>query len=400
MKPSCPACGGAAVSVFHREMAVPSHSCLLLDDAESAREFATGQIALGVCDRCGFITNTAFDPSLSAYSARYEETQGYSQRFQAFATDLAKRWVEGYDLHGKTVCEIGCGKGEFLVHMVESGAGRGVGIDPGVDPARIVSPVADRIDWIRDLFSEKYLDIEADAIVCRHTLEHIGPVAEFLRLIRRSIGDRVDTPVLFELPDVARVLHETAFWDVYYEHCSYFDIGSLVRLFTRCGFDVLDARLEYDGQYIVLEARPAAGATGVVAGTISGAEAIVTGTDVAQIRDAAFDFERSYAATISSWRARLRAEKEQARRVALWGGGSKAVAFLSAVGAGALVDDVVDINPFKTGKYLAGSAKRVVAPEFLSDHPPDVVVAMNAIYRDEIAQMLTDLRIEADLWAV
>jgi hypothetical protein len=398
MKATCPACDRACVSVFHREPAVPSHSCLLLDDAESARDFPTGQIALGVCGGCGFITNTAFDPSLSAYSARYEETQGFSQRFQTFAAELAKRWVEGYDLHGKTVCEIGCGKGEFLVHMVESGVGRGIGIDPGVDPARIVSPAADRMRWIRDLFSEKYLDIDADAIVCRHTLEHIGPVAEFLRLIRRSIGDRRDTAVLFELPDVARVLQETAFWDVYYEHCSYFDIGALVRLFVRCGFDVLDARLEYDGQYIVLEARPADGTTGVVAKTIPGADAI--DDDIVRLRDAAFGFERSYAATIASWRTRLCAERRHAKRIAIWGGGSKAVAFLSALGADAPVDDVVDINPFKAGKYLAGSGKRVVAPEFLSDHPPDVVVAMNAIYRDEIAQMLTDLRIEADLWAV
>ena len=44
-------------------------------------------------------------------------------------------------------------------------------------------------------------------------------------MVRRAIGDRLDTVVLFELPDVERVLREVAFWDVYYEHCSYFTLG-------------------------------------------------------------------------------------------------------------------------------------------------------------------------------
>ncbi len=125
------------MQIFHEEGSVPSHSCLLLDDATEARDFPAGALRLGFCASCGFITNTAFDPSLSAYSARYEETQGFSERFSVFASELAKRWVDEYDLHGKTVFEIGCGKGEFLVQMVEHGAGKGIGIDPGVNPSRI-----------------------------------------------------------------------------------------------------------------------------------------------------------------------------------------------------------------------------------------------------------------------
>ena len=64
--------------------------------------------------------------------------------------------------------------------------------------------------------------------------------------------------MLFELPDVRRVLDEVAFWDVYYEHCSYFSAGSLARLFRATGFEVLDLALDYDDQYLLLEARPSA----------------------------------------------------------------------------------------------------------------------------------------------
>lgn len=391
---SCPACGTLGLDIFHEEAEVPSHSCLLLDTEAEATAFPRGRLRLGFCASCGFVTNTAFDPALSQYSARYEETQGFSGRFQAFASDLAKRWVDDYGLHGKTVLEIGCGKGEFLVHMVEHGAGHGIGIDPGVNPDRIDSASTDRLTWIADLYSEGYTHLQADAIVCRHTLEHIAPVADFLGMIRGAIGDRLDTVVLFELPDVLRVLREAAFWDVYYEHCSYFSVGSLTRLFRRCGFEVVSARPEYDDQYIVLEARPVAPGTAVDGGPVAGED------DLAELTDAVAAFEQAYATTIDGWRERLESVVAQGRRPVLWGGGSKGVAFLNGLVPGRPVEHVVDINPFKHDRYMAGGGQRVVSPQLLRELQPDVVVMMNPIYRDEIQAMLDDLGVAAELWAV
>ena len=91
-------------------------------------------------------------------------------------------------------------------------------------------------------------------MLCRHTLEHIAPVREFVGLLRRPVLER-DGVVVIEVPDVLRVLVELAFWDVYYEHCSYFTGESLEHLAVRSGLEVLANELEFDGQYIVLEAR-------------------------------------------------------------------------------------------------------------------------------------------------
>src|SRR5262249_42491640 len=139
-----------------------------------------------------------------------------------------------------------------LIAMVELGVGRGIGIDPGFVPERVSGPAADRIEFIQDWYSERYGHVTGDAVVCRHTLEHIGPGAEFMRLIRRSGGD---AGLLFELPDVLRVLREGAFWDVYYEHASYFSPGSLARLFRSTGFRPLRLELAYDDQYVLIDGR-------------------------------------------------------------------------------------------------------------------------------------------------
>ena len=159
---------------------------------------------------------------LQNYSTQCEESQHVSPTFTKFATSLAQRWIDRYDIRNKTIIEVGCGKGEFLTLMCELGNNSGVGIDPSYQPWRNTSPAVGRMRFINDLYSEKHTNIEADVIMCRHTLEHIGQTGEFIRMIRRAIGGRKDMLVLFELPDVTRVLQENAFWDVYYEHCSYF----------------------------------------------------------------------------------------------------------------------------------------------------------------------------------
>lgn len=384
----CPACGHVGLAVFHSERDVPANSCLLLESKEEAERFPTGDIELGFCDRCGFISNVRFDQALAEYSPRYEETQAFSPRFVDFARSLAKDWVERYDLAGEHVVEIGCGKGEFLVMMAEAGIGSGLGIDPGVDTSRIDSAAAERLSWLADFFDEDYGPLEAAAVVCRHTLEHISAVGDFVGLIRRAIGDRTDTAVLFELPDTQRVLDEVAFWDVYYEHCSYFSAGSLARLFERAGFEVLRLWRAYDDQYLLLEARP-------VPETVEQSGA---GDDLDALRRGIDHFEAGYATTIDHWRQRIAGVAEVGGTTVIWGAGSKGVAFLSV--AGEHVAAAVDINPNKHDMYMAGTGHRIIAPADLIDLDPDLVIVMNPIYLDEIGRSLAELGVTTELAAV
>ncbi len=389
---TCPACGAGSGRPFHAQRAAPVNSCLLLPSRTEAVDYPRGDIELAWCQACGFVWNTAFRPALSEYSARYEETQAFSETFNSFARDLAKRWVERYDLNGRTVLEIGCGKGEFLVEMIEAGAGRGIGIDPGTHPARITSPAADRIEWIVGLYGPQHAVIDADAVVCRHTLEHNPPVGEFLGTIRLAIGDRPDVAVLFEVPDVRRVLDEAAFWDVYYEHCSYFSAGSLARLFRSRGFDVVDVRLEYDDQYLIIEARPASGHG--VPGAVPAIE-----DDVALMRVSVDRFAVAYRERVDGWRDRVARVAGAGGRVVIWGAGSKGVAFLDALGPCG-IDLAVDINPHKHGMYMAGGGQRIVPPEQLRVDRPGLVIAMNPVYLGEIRRELVRLGIDTDLVAV
>lgn len=384
---TCPACAGAALELFHRQDQVPVNSCLLLTSEDEAATFPTGSIELAFCTNCGFITNTRFDAAKAEYSGRYDATQAFSDRFVTFARALAEEWVDTHDLAGKTVVEIGCGEsGDFLVMMAEAGIGRGIGIDPAVHPDRIETAVDDRLEWISDFYSEEHFDLDADAIVCRHTLEHIAPVSEFLRTVRSAIGDRLDTKVLFELPDTQRVLDEVAFWDVYYEHCSYFSVGSLARLFEQEGFEITNLSLAYDDQYLILDARP------IAAGTTPRPW---TADDMAALRAGVDHYRVAYRDTIDNWESRLRTLAAAGGTAVIWGGGSKGVSFMSAVGD--TIAAAVDINPNKQGMFLAGTGHRIISPTELAALKPDLVIAMNSVYLDEIQTELDSLGIKTVL---
>src|SRR5262249_45892286 len=132
----------------------------------------------------------------------------------------------------------------FLEELCEQGANRGTGIDPSFRADRVEAKA--NLTFVADFYDERYGPIDADAVICRHTLEHIPDVEDFMQTVRSGIGDALDTVVLAD----------TAFWDVYYEHCSYFGSGSLAALFARTSFDVVECFTDFDDQYLVLEARP------------------------------------------------------------------------------------------------------------------------------------------------
>ncbi len=386
----CPSCGHAGMSIFYEVANVPVNSVLLVGTRAEAVGFQRGDIALGVCPACGFIANTAFNEALTQYTAAYEATQGYSPTFNKFHRALAQDLIDRYDLRGKDIIEIGCDKGDFITMLAEMGDNRGVGFDPAYVPGRHPSPAADRLTFIADYYGEKYADYHADFICCKMTLEHIPAVGEFIATVRRSIGDRDDTIVFFQIPNAEYVLCDVAFWDVYYEHCSYFTKGSLARLFRRAGFEVRDLWTAYDNQYLMIEARPAVGQPDAT--PLPGEES------PAETQAMVATFVEHYEARRARWRALLTEWRAAGQRVVLWGGGSKGVAFLTTLGeAAADVAYAVDINPIKTGTFMAGTGQEIVAPAFLRDYRPDVVVIMNPVYRDEITADLNALGLSPEI---
>lgn len=385
---NCPNCSSSSSRLIYSVDGIPAHSVLLMPDQATATQYPRGDMRLAFCEQCGFLSNSAFDVKLNEYNPDYEETQHFSARFNQFADELVDDLVNRFGIRNKRVLEIGCGKAEFLWRLCEAGNNEGIGVDPSVRPERLSTQSRQRLQLIPELYSEEHAQLQADVILCRHTLEHIQPTREFLDIIRRSIGDRSNVQVCFELPDVRIVLEETRFWDVYYEHCSYFSAGSLGRLFREASFDVVDLWRAYDDQYLLLMATPTMQPT---------TASLAIENDLAEQTALAVAFEVKSRTQITHWRETIRQFHREGRKPVLWGAGSKCVAFLTTAGLEHEVDVVVDINPHKQGKYLPATGHPVISPAQLKEYEPGVVVVMNSIYLNEVQQQLNQLGITAEL---
>ncbi|HEX8910910.1 MAG TPA: class I SAM-dependent methyltransferase [Humisphaera sp.] len=400
----CPACGSPLDPPFYAQPGVPQQSNLLLRTQAEALAMPTGDLALAFCPACGFISNTAFDFGTQELSDQYEASQGFSPTFGAFAKSLARTWADRYGLAGKTAVEIGCGKGEFLALLCREAKCRGVGFDPTLDPARLPDTVGLDVAFRAEMFDERSAATlpDVDFVCCRHTLEHIPDVGAFVGMLRRAVTGRPNVRVGFEVPDTLRVLTEGAFWDVYYEHCSYFTPGSVARLFGSCGFDVLDVRREFHGQYVILEGAPreprgsAPGPDGAAPTTLA-----QTTNDLDSLRAAVAAFPGMVKRTVDHWRTVIESTRAAGKRVAVWGASSKAVGFLSALGyTHEQVPAAVDINPHKQGTYLPTSGVPIVSPASLVQNPVDLVILMNPIYTAEVTADLNRLGVRADVVAM
>ena len=234
----------------------------------------------------------------------------------------------------------------------------------------------------RAYYSPSELSRSAVAIACRHTLKHIPDATDFLGDVAAGIDPARCRALLFEVPDLTRVLSEAAFWDLQYEHCSSWTAGSLGSLFERHGFEVLDLRLVYGGQYLVIEADPAPGRRMP--------EAYAQPAPVADVIELCRAFALAVQDKLGRWRSWFASQREAGRETVVWGGGAKGLVFLNNLPESG-VRRVVDINKGLHGGWMGGIGIPIVAPAALQEDPPDTVLLMNEVYLDEVRRMLDDL---------
>jgi C-methyltransferase C-terminal domain/Methyltransferase domain len=382
----CPSCHSAQLVSVMELREIPVHTSALLPSRAEALAYPRADLRLDVCRDCGLLTNSAFDAPDHDYSASYDEVQSFSPRFRAYASELARTLVERHSLKGRDVFEIGSGRAHLLLEICALTGGAGYAVDPSFREDRLEGSAADRVTVERDFFAAEHVPSGVALILCRHTLEHVHDVAGFLHALRSGLERAPDAVVVFEVPDTYRVLQETAFWDLYYEHCSYFTPGSLARAFRVAGLPPTRLELTFDDQYVVVTAEP---------GQASDTDPLPIEEGPAEVVDLAAGFAQRVQEAREHWGSLLRAAHECGEKAVIWGAGSKGVGFLSMLGVADEVTCAVDVNPTKHGLFLPGTGHEVVAPEQLRDLRPDIVVVMNPSYASEIGDQLGQLGIDA-----
>jgi SAM-dependent methyltransferase len=380
---SCLVCGSGDLRLLADLPAVPVLCNQIIRDPAAARSVKRAPLRLVGCYGCGHMFNAAFDPAVIDYDAAYENSLLCSPRYRNFTDEIVTRIRTRCGDDARSVVEIGCGRGEFLRILSESGYSEATGFDPGRPDETLSSPDGARIAIVGEAF-DPVRTPQADLVCSRHVLEHLSDPVGLLRQVRTAYAGRPPRLVFLEVPNGSFTLSRLGIWDLIYEHVSYFTRWSLSRAMTEAGLYPLAVEPVFGEQFLVAEAR-LAGAADPEPPPSAIVEDFMT-------------FGRRFDRMIGEWRAWLQAARAGGRRLAVWGAGSKGVTFLNLLDRDVerAVSYVVDANPLKAGAYVAGTGHPIRPPDDVTRERPDAILLMNPEYEREIRQTLTDLGTNID----
>jgi SAM-dependent methyltransferase len=378
----CPICGSRNIDIFLRRQNVPVHQNLPLNTPSEAIHCTKGTLELSVCQDCNFIFNSQFDEHKMEYNENYNNNQLFSPSFRQYVDDIINYLIIKQKIENSTILEIGCGKGDFIRELISKGYGnKGIGFDPSYIGSEEMYD--GKLRYIKDFFDSRYNNIPADIVICRHVIEHISNPLHFLINLKKSLQNTSDVRVFFETPCAEWILKNNAFWDFFYEHCSYFTTKSLTHVFELAGFKVEDVKHIFNGQYLWLEA------------TLNKFESKKALNS--NLVDFVNQYKENETNIINKWNEKLKILKD----VAVWGAGAKGVTFVNLLDPERkLINCVVDINPDKQGKFIPGTGHPIINYPQVFKRKITSVIVMNPNYMDEIRKLISNSKIRIELLGV
>lgn len=320
---------------------------------QEAKQAQTGTVELFEAPDSGLVFNKAFNPKLMVYDENYQNEQNHSQAFQSYLKNIIQK-LRSLGIANKKIVEIGCGKGYFLEMLREEGMDV-IGFDPTFE--------GEKPYIIKSYFSQETA-IDADFILMRHTMEHIPDPFNFLKTIAQANGYKGD--VFIEVPTLDWIVDKNAFWDIFYEHCNYFTERSFASFFEQAETGRL-----FNGQYMYIHA------------------------SLSQLRvhpqrksENLVDLQtQQLAQKLAHWEKFI----EKHPGIVVWGAGAKGSTFLNLVDPQKkYVPYVVDINPAKQNRFIAGTGHPIKAADFLLKNPPKNILVMNENYLPEIKKTVNN----------
>jgi hypothetical protein len=331
---------------------LPVYQNKMFATSEQARLCPRGQLRLVQDDRTGLVHNADYDPDLLSYDQSYQNEQGHSDVFRNHL-DAVLNLMDRHFANSR-IMEVGCGKGAFL-ELLRLRGHDAMGIDPAYEG---------NAEYILRARFEPGTGVRADAIVMRHTLEHIADPLGFLQIIQDA--NEGSGLVYIEVPCLDWILTHKAWFDIFYEHVNYFRLSDFDRIFGR----VIESGRLFGGQYLY-----------VLADLGSLRDPATSGPTPSMVSIPSDLFDRIDAAAFQS--------SAGARRV-VWGAAAKGVMFAHhAQRLGVTLDFAIDINPAKQSMYLAGTGLQVRSPALGLGRlqAGDDVFVMNSNYLPEIASL-------------
>jgi len=351
----CRLCGDDISSSLWVLQGMPKAAQNFLDVGD---ELKTDKLDLDIhqCGNCGLV-QLNIEPV--HYYREVIRAAAFSDEMAEFRRRQFREFISSYGIEGQRAVEVGCGGGEYLALLQDSGL-RMTGIEYGEVSVRSCQ---DKGFDVRRGFIEDSTQPptggEFAACFMFNFLEHLPRPNSTLRGIANHLA--VNGVGLIEVPNFDMIIKENMFTEFCSDHLLYFTRDTFTQILLRNGFEVIECKpiwYDYILSATVRKRRP---------------------ISVANFEQALDDLSRS----LNNFIGRF-----EPRRVAIWGAGHQALAVMAVAQLAERIPYVIDSASFKQGKITPATNIPIVPPDILEREPPEAILVMAAGYSDEVVRTI------------
>ena len=314
------------------------------------------QLEVFSCTGCGLV-QAQCEPV--PYWREVIRANAFSPAMKAFRETFFADFVRENDLTGKSLVEVGCGRGECL-DLFKAAGMQTFGTEYSTDNAAHARMSGHHIETcFPDNPAARLAGGPFDAFASFNFLEHWPDPRAVLETIHANTSE--DAVGLIEVPNCDMILSRALFSEFIGDHLSYFTKQTLTSLLNISGFEVISCQSLWNDYILSAKVKKHKAIEGV--------------PFLALRKRLAGKFESFFSAC-------------GARRICAWGAGHQALAVISLLKLERKIEFILDSAPFKQGLYTPATHLPIHAPNFLHDAGAGAVIIMAAGYSDEILKIL------------
>ncbi|MBP9714929.1 MAG: class I SAM-dependent methyltransferase [Candidatus Pacebacteria bacterium] len=329
-----------------------------------------------LCEICGHVqlgTHVEREGIFSDYIYFSGPNPTLSEHFKKYAEDVKKR-VPSWQ--NDLIIEIGSNDG-ILLKEFNVNDKNVLGIDPAKNIETVVPTWREffNIDVAKRIVKEK--GKKAKIIMANNVLAHTFDLKEMLEAFNELLND--DGLIIIEAPWLGDMFENNAYDTIYHEHLSYFSINTLIHLFSKYGFDIVDLEFHkiQGNSFRIFLKKKGKGEFSEYAKEIAEMEKTKGWTKREAFTKLRENIEKSKNTLVE----KLKKLKNEGKTIAGYGAPAKGNTIINYAVCGEYLDYVIDGMPSKIGFYTPGSKLQVVKREEVN---PDVFVMFAWNYKEHI----------------
>jgi len=347
-----------------------------------------------VCDRCFLVQLQEYVTAEDIFT-EYAYFSSYSDSWLAHAKAYTTLMIERFKLNAQSqVVELASNDGYLLQYFAQAGIPV-LGIEPAANVAKVATDkgVPTLVNFFGAELAEELLrdGTQADLLLGNNVLAQVPDLRSFVKGMKTLL--KPHGIITLEFPHLMRLIEENQFDTIYHEHFSYFSFLTVEKILAEFGLTVFDVEeLPTHGGSLRIYARHEQDYS---------RPATLRTQELAE-REEKAGFTRletyfSFAEKVKETKRKILDfliwVKREGKSVAGYGAPGKGNTLLNYCGIRSdFLDYTVDRNPYKHGKFLAGTHIPVFDTGKIRETRPDYVLILPWNLKNEISEQLSYVR--------